>query len=1260
LKTKNWLNLFVLLFLFLGIFFTSCTQQLSKHSTFPPNIDIENLVGEAFKLYHQGRFAEAAQNLQVATQIVPQGPPSSSSVSLYILLGFFQEKYGSTEKANLTFSIVRGFFQELKKIPPESEALAMKLIQIAWQLKVSDRLQFWERIRPIASASHGKTGEAGVILQIAETYLGLNKYHEAYDHGREALQLAQDSRQLPLEVYAAIVISRSLIGLGRFQEVEGPLQEVLLKTEKNLSLKLLILGARGIIYNAQGRANLAVQDFKEGISLARSLGDANRLAQIQSSLGNVYLSIGKPQESLQVLLEALSHFEKMNDEFNVAKAEGMIAQAYYGTHNFEEANKHALRAAELFRQLGNRIKEAENLRIAGQGLAELNKENEAIETLDKAIIIQVEDVNLDEAKKTFWWKISYLKRLGKTRHIMELLLQALDANARIFRDKRGEAELRSELANVYHELGLFSGALAEQVKVFSLYEELSDKKSQIRILLENASVHAKLGDNNSRLFSLDLAQKMAVNQTDPNLQASLLNAYAAAYEDYGDKIEALQYYLGALELSKKAGKRAQMLRLPIIGEFYRRMGEHIKALEYFEKALSLAKEIGDRVSEGCTLVHIGGIHISMGKFEEVIRISREALGILRATKTEKSYERLALDQIGRALTVQGKYEAAIQIYEERLKLAIESENPSNIKEDYNAIGFVYLHMGKYIEAIEAYKKAIELTEDLRGRIVVERHKMGFFERELSPYEGIVESLYHLYRVDGSDKNKLAEEALYYAELSKARTWMEQFSKARLRFIQETVPSDVRKEEEEILNKASSAHMAYFLASTQYQISEAELDKMEEAWKSAMEKKETVIKELSKNYPLYAVLRYPEVFRLGQLAIREEETLIVYTVGLDWTYAWILKRNRGQNEILKFIRLPVKTYDIEKIIRKFLTPFRNVRYEQFDLTVPIELFKAVLKPAIEEIPPSKRLIIIPDGILNVVPFEALITEVRGGNKGLQTQRFLYEKFYISYYPSATILTINRQMVPQNLPPKGTVLAFGDPVYGPSDERLTPSQVSFLYESERRQEPNIVTLRGKVRKGAKEQGYAFERLKHSGVELQKIKDAFGSRLDSLELLIGVEASEKQVKSKDLTKYQYLHFAVHGILAYDVPYLNEPALVLTADPDGKEDGFLTLSEIYKLNLNSELVTLSACKTGLGLRIAGEGIIGLSRAFMDAGARAVIVSLWEVADHSTALFMEEFYRLLAQGVNKVEALSKAKEYLRQRGYENPFFWSAFILIGD
>ena len=163
-----------------------------------------------------------------------------------------------------------------------------------------------------------------------------------------------------------------------------------------------------------------------------------------------------------------------------------------------------------------------------------------------------------------------------------------------------------------------------------------------------------------------------------------------------------------------------------------------------------------------------------------------------------------------------------------------------------------------------------------------------------------------------------------------------------------------------------------------------------------------------------------------------------------------------------------------------------------------------------------------------------------------------------------------------------------------------------------------------------------------------------------MTGFAASETRVKLGDLTQYRYLHFAVHGVLSYDVPYLKEPALVLGVEPDGREDGFLTLSEVSGLKLNADLVTLSACKTGLGVRVAGEGVIGLSRAFMSAGARSVLVSLWEVADESTAVLMEEFYRLLVQGVDTAEALAEAKRRVREKGYDNPFFWAPFVLIGD
>lgn len=1273
MKGKSWHTLiFFLLFLHLEIFCTSCTPKLSKPSLFPTSNaekikshDIENPLQKAFKLYNQGQLSEAAQKLETAIQITPQVPLTSSLVSLYTMLAFFQEKGGDTEKAIFTSSVLRDLFQKLKNIPPESEALAFKLIQLSLQLKVNDRLQFWERLRPIASASHGKAGEAGVLWQIGEAYIFLNNYHKAYECSIEALKLARDSGESALEVYVSMVISKSLMGLGRIQEAEVILQEVLIKTKENPLLKANILLQLGLVNAMLGRENQSIKLFQDAITIARSIGATDLEAKIEFVFVAAYFELKKPREALKKAITALSLFEKLNDTANMANVEGVIAEVYFQNSSFKEAKHHALRAVELYRQLGNRIGEAKSLRIAGQSLAELNKVDDALEILEKASDIQVEEKNLDEASKTYWWTIEFLKKLGRMDDVRHSLLTALDANARIFGEKKVEVQIRNELAKVYRELGLFSEALNQFGKVFILYKELSNIKGQTHALLEMATIYANLKDYENWIMALTIAEHLGANLNDPNIQLMVLNQNAEVYRKIGKMVDALQKYMEGLRISQLISKPAESGQLTLLGWFYLDMNEYARALDCFEKGFKLARDTGESIWMSHHLLGMGHTFLLMQKYDDAIKASREVLEITRALKS-KSDEDSALALMRLALTGQKDYEAALQVGQEKLQLALESGRYSHIQEAYSGLGYIYIQTGKYSEAVEAYKKAITWTENLRSEIIGAKHKIRFLEKQLSPYDGIIEGLYQLYIAGDSEKKRLAEEALHFAELSKARSWVDQLSLARLRFIEESVPQEVRKKEEDAFKQFLTAREAHTSASSRYRIPEEELQKEERAWEFAQKKWEDFIEELYRRYPKYVTLRYPLARRrypedsFRKLAIREGETLIIYKLSPNWTHAWTLKKKEGRNEILKFTRLPLKTNDIEKLVEKFLTPFRIGKNERFTPKVDAELYNAIVQPAIEGVKPSKHLVIVPDGILSVVPFEALITEVRGGDKGQQTQRFLCDKFYISYYPSAAILSINRQTVPQNLPLKGTILAFGDPVYAQDDERLAPSQVSFLHESEQRQEPNIVTLRGKVRKGAKEQGYAFERLKHSGVELQKIKDAFGSRLDSLELLIGVEASEKQVKSKDLTKYQYLHFAVHGILAYDVPYLNEPALVLTADPDGKEDGFLTLSEIYRLNLNADLVTLSACKTGLGQRIAGEGVIGLSRAFIYAGARAVIVSLWEVADHSTALFMEEFYRLLAQGIDKVEALSKAKEYLRKRAYENPYFWAAFILIGD
>lgn len=1265
---------FILLFLLLWAFCISCTRHLAKLTPVPSNISensnfraIENIVREAFQVYHQGQLGEAVLKLEDATSKITKYTPKSTVTTLFTFLAFFQQKSGDYDKATATFKSVKDFFQELKTMPNESEALANKLIQFSSQLNGHDRLQLLERLHPIASASHGKAGEAGIIWQISEAYLAINNYQEAYERGKEALKLAQDSGALGIEVRASIAISRSLIGLGRFQEVEVPLQEVLPKTEKNLSLKAIVLGARGMVYHAQGRTDLALQDFREGIFLARSFGETNLMAQLQSGLGNIYLSNGNPREAIQELLEALSHFESINDELNVAKTEGMIAQAYLEISVFGEANRHAMRASDLQNKLGNRIEESKNLRTIGQSLAGLNKVDEALEILKKAVDIQVEERDRNEALKTFILINKLLKQMGRIEDLKRSLLAGLDANAAFFGDKKAEAYIRSELGDVYKELGSFYNALVEYMKASELYYQLSNKKSLIVTLLNQASVLAYLDDQDKRIELLTVAEQIAADLNDPEVQVLILNDFAEVFRDLGSTVEAFEKYLEAVKVSQQINKKSQIFSLISISDFCMDwMGEYNRALDYLNEALILAKEIGDRESESNILLGIGKTYLRIGRFEDAVRLSHDALAIIRSTKAEKlMYETLALEYLGLALINQGLYDSAFEVYQEWLQVAMQSGSASQIQRAYTGLGYISLKMGKYVEAVEGYKKAITWTEGLRSGIIGEKHKISFFEEQLSPYEGIIEALYHLYVSRGSEKKRFAEEALHFAELSKARSWADHLSMARLRFIEETISQEVRKKEEDAFKQFLAAREAYTSASSRYRIPDEELQREEKAWELAQKKWKVFVEELYKKYPQYVTFRYPLTRRrypedsFRKMEIREGETVIIYKLTPDWTYAWVIKKIEGNNKIIKFTRLATKTSDIKNLVEKFLIPFRKVKYEQFAPRVSSELYKAILQPVLEGMDISKRIVIVPDGILSIVPFEALVTELREGDQGKKLG-FLCDKFDIGYYPSVAILTINRQTVPKDLPMKSTVLAIGDPVYGPDDERLVPSQVSLLRESEQRQGLDIPTRRGRIRKEAQDQGYTFERIKYSGVEVLKINDLFRDIRGHCDVLIGFEASKERMKSKDLAKYQYLHFAVHGILSYEVPYLKEPALVLAVDPESKDDGFLTFSEIYGLKLNADLVTLSACKTGLGQRVAGEGVIGISRAFMNAGARAVVVSLWEVSDQSTALLMEEFYRFLANGLDKVEALKMAKEYLRKKGYENPYFWAPFILVGD
>lgn len=192
-----------------------------------------------------------------------------------------------------------------------------------------------------------------------------------------------------------------------------------------------------------------------------------------------------------------------------------------------------------------------------------------------------------------------------------------------------------------------------------------------------------------------------------------------------------------------------------------------------------------------------------------------------------------------------------------------------------------------------------------------------------------------------------------------------------------------------------------------------------------------------------------------------------------------------------------------------------------------------------------------------------------------------------------------------------------------------------------------------------GFSFDRLPGTASELQGIAAIFEDRKEVVETRLGFDATKGKLLETDLARFRYLHFATHGILPTDRG-IEEPALVLSFDGSAPEQMLLTMTDVLGLKIVADSVVLSACNTGSGAVSRAEGVMSLGRAFLVAGASSVTVSLWQVSDESTVLFMEEYYHGLLAGKRKEQALASARLALFKGRYKDPYFWAPFVLIGE
>ena len=361
-------------------------------------------------------------------------------------------------------------------------------------------------------------------------------------------------------------------------------------------------------------------------------------------------------------------------------------------------------------------------------------------------------------------------------------------------------------------------------------------------------------------------------------------------------------------------------------------------------------------------------------------------------------------------------------------------------------------------------------------------------------------------------------------------------------------------------------------------------------------------------------------------LKPDEVLLEYVLGDPNSFCIAVSRRTANVRVL-----PVGRKDIENLVQQFVD---EIRAKKNGIEEGKQLYRFLVEP-ISETSTGKRFIVVPDGILNLLPFEALLDG---------DGQYLLKSRVVSYTPSATILDLLRRAENQQQAPR-PFLGVGDVAYenqGGAGSKMTAAN----------------TVRKRIEHGvANLSGVPLHDLPRTREELHDIGKIVGR--DAV-ILLGAGATETALKNEPLNEFRVLHLAVHGFA--DPQYPERSALVLGADPKAGEDGLLQVREIKRLRLKAELTTLSACDTGVGKLQGEEGVSDLAEAFLMAGSKTVVASLWSADDTFASALMERFYQRLALGEATSSALRGAKLDLLTKygGQVSPFYWAAFVAIGD
>ncbi|HEY0556251.1 MAG TPA: CHAT domain-containing tetratricopeptide repeat protein, partial [Thermoanaerobaculia bacterium] len=820
--------------------------------------------------------------------------------------------------------------------------------------------------------------------------------------------------------------------------------------------------------------------------------------------------------------------------------------------------KEALRTAQavlpLWRGLGDRLWEAATLNEIGLDHWQLGATAEARAAFEKAVDIQREiGDRYGEGAALSNRCVTDLGQ-GELKAGLACYERALPVLAEVRADSLAGFALNN-IGRVYDILGEPDQALDRYHQARERMRATGDRAGEARTLNYIGLLHQELGDSQEALADFGAALEVFRALDNRRWQAFVLHNTGLVYQGLGEWPRAASAYEEALRLRREVGDRGEeAATLTNLGQVYLALDRAREALECQRKALELRRASGDRLGEGVALTQAGRAALVLGDIPGARSAFDRAAGILRAAGSQAD-EAEALRGRGEADLESGEPAQGLPSLEEALRLArATGHRPSEAQADL-AVARAERRLGRLADARTHAGAALEILETLRTRIGSPDLRASFSALRHQTYELDLDLLMESHRAApaaGWDRT-----ALETAERARARTLVELLNEAGVDIHQGVDPALVERRTSLLRRLSAKTERAL----REHPKGKDERAALEEDRFAVLRDLDAVEAEIRERSPGFAALTQPQPLAAAEIqALLDPDTLLLtYALGEERSYLWAVTRER-----IDSFELPARSR-IEELARRVNTELSrfDVGDRQREAADLAALGRLLLGPIADRLDRlgRRRLVIVPDGALEYIPFGALL--LAEGNEAAPLP--LIERHEIVDLPSASALAVQRRALARRPPATRRLALFADPVFDRRDPRVASRPSAGLAASD---------------------PPAFERLPASRREAEAIAALrpAGAAGDIL-LALDFDAALPRVLGDRLSAFRILHFATHGVIDAERPALSGLALSMVDAAGRPQEGFLHLHDIYNLKLNADLVVLSGCRTALGKEVRGEG---------------------------------------------------------------------------